>query len=306
MFINSLKMIFAAIFSILFAQLLNLDFAISAGIVAILTIQPSKRETFSTALARLYGFITAIILCFICFKILGINIKGYFLYLVIYIIICQKFRWYSSIAMNSVLVSHFISLGLMDKDAIINEALIFLIGLFFGILVNLHLHQNKKEINRLKTSINQQIKKIIHRMSLRILDNNLADYDGSCFLQLNKELEEAKNLALINYKNQLKKDDSDIKYFDLLTEKIGILYQMFKRVKNIKTQAHTAKIISDFLERFSQNFESKSEREKLLSEFTEIWQGMKEKALPQNRQEFEDRAELYTLLELIEEELKIF
>ncbi|MBR4999115.1 MAG: aromatic acid exporter family protein [Clostridia bacterium] len=300
MIVNSVKMIFAAICSICVAQLFNLDFAISAGIVAILTIQPSKRETFSTAIARFYGFVIAIVISFICFKIFGITTLGFFVYLTIYVFICQKFRWYSAIAMNSVLISHFLSIGVMNFQTIINESLIFLIGVLFGILVNLHLHKNTKEMNRLKNLLTEQVQKIINRMSQRIIDQNLQNYDGKCFIQLNKDFYLAKEIADVNYKNQLKKDDSDIKYLENLGNQIGILYEMYKRVKNIKTQPSTAKIISDFLQKVSLEYPIQN-NEILLNEFNSIWQEMKNRPLPQTRQEFEDRAELFTLLELIEE-----
>ena len=300
MIVNSVKMIFAAICSICVAQLFNLDFAISAGIVAILTIQPSKRETFSTAIARFYGFVIAIVISFICFKIFGITTLGFFVYLAIYVFICQKFRWYSAIAMNSVLISHFLSIGVMNFQTIVNESLIFLIGVLFGILVNLHLHKNTKEMNRLKNLLTEQVQKIINRMSQRIIDQNLQNYDGKCFIQLNKDFYLAKEIADVNYKNQLKKDDSDIKYLENLGNQIGILYEMYKRVKNIKTQPSTAKIISDFLQKVSEEYPIQN-NEILLNEFNSIWQEMKNRPLPQTRQEFEDRAELFTLLELIEE-----
>ena len=300
MIVNSVKMIFAAIFSIFVAQLFNLDFAISAGIVAILTIQPSKRETFSTAIARFYGFVIAIVISFICFKIFGITTLGFFVYLAIYVFICQKFRWYSAIAMNSVLISHFFSIGVMNFQTIVNESLIFLIGVLSGILVNLHLHKNVKEMNRLKNLLTEQVQKIINRMSQRIIDQNLQNYDGKCFIQLNKDFYLAKEIADVNYKNQLKKDDSDIKYLENLGNQIGILYEMYKRVKNIKTQPSTAKIISDFLQKVSEEYPIKN-NELLLNEFNELWNEMKNRPLPQTRQEFEDRAELFTLLELIEE-----
>ena len=300
MIVNSVKMIFAAICSIFVAQLFNLDFAISAGIVAILTIQPSKRETFSTAIARFYGFVIAIVISFICFKIFGITTLGFFVYLAIYVFICQKFRWYSAIAMNSVLISHFLSIGVMNFQTIVNESLIFLIGVLFGILVNLHLHKNTKEMNRLKNLLTEQVQKIINRMSQRIIDQNLQNYDGKCFIQLNKDFYLAKEIADVNYKNQLKKDDSEIKYLENLGNQIGILYEMYKRVKNIKTQPSTAKIISDFLQKVSLEYPIQN-NEILLNEFNSIWQEMKNRPLPQTRQEFEDRAELFTLLELIEE-----
>ena len=47
--INSIKIITATILAVLTAQLLKLDFAISAGIVAVLSVQPTKKETFNTA-----------------------------------------------------------------------------------------------------------------------------------------------------------------------------------------------------------------------------------------------------------------
>lgn len=47
--INSIKIITATILAVLTAQLLKLDFAISAGIVAILSVQPTKKETLNTA-----------------------------------------------------------------------------------------------------------------------------------------------------------------------------------------------------------------------------------------------------------------
>lgn len=47
--INSIKIITATKLAVLTAQLLKLDFAISAGIVAILSVQPTKKETLNTA-----------------------------------------------------------------------------------------------------------------------------------------------------------------------------------------------------------------------------------------------------------------
>ena len=46
---RSVKIIAAAVLAILVAQALGLDFAVSAGIVAILSVQPTKKETLRTA-----------------------------------------------------------------------------------------------------------------------------------------------------------------------------------------------------------------------------------------------------------------
>lgn len=50
---NTFKISVAAVLAIICAKALKLDFAVSAGIVAILSVQPTKKETLKTALARL-------------------------------------------------------------------------------------------------------------------------------------------------------------------------------------------------------------------------------------------------------------
>ena len=71
MIINYFKMIFAAISSVCVAMFFKLEFSVSAGIVAMLSIQPSKRETFSTAFARFIAFLIALFISFFLLQIFG-------------------------------------------------------------------------------------------------------------------------------------------------------------------------------------------------------------------------------------------
>lgn len=305
MILNSLKMIFAGISSICVASLFNLDFAVSAGIVAMLSIMPSKKETFHTAFSRFAGFLTALFISFLCFKMFGINLTAYFIYLGFYIFICQYFKWFSSIVMNSVLISHFLTFGKMDISTVLNEIFIFLIGVTFGILVNLHLHKKQFQIDKLKTLLDDEIKNVLNRMAQRITDDKLQNYDGSCFENIHEILFEAKSLAFENSKNQFKPEFFDLNYINMRENQIQILYEMYKRVKNIHTPPFTAKMISDFLKKTAREYHIQNDCSSLLHELDIIKMQMKEKPLPQTREEFESRAELYTLLQLITEFLNL-
>lgn len=68
---NTIKITGAAILSIFLASIFHLDFAVSAGIITILTIQPTKKETLQTAAGRFYAFIAALAISFISFTLLG-------------------------------------------------------------------------------------------------------------------------------------------------------------------------------------------------------------------------------------------
>ena len=295
--INSSKIIIAAILAIVLAQFLKLEFAIAAGIVAILTIQPTKKETVATALGRLYAFIVALVIAFLSFSIFGYNTTAFFVYLVFFIIICQIFKWYSAMAMNSVLISHFVTLGSMNMETVKNEVLIFVIGVGIGVIANLHLRKKVDYIEKLKKETDAQIVKILERMSKRILDKDLSDYNGECFQVLNRQLSQAQQVAELNYKNQFQKDDVfDQEYISMRDRQRHVLYEMYKDVRRLNSTPGTAQKISTFLSDMAKVFDKDNDAIALMEEFQEMSQYMKSQPLPVTREEFEDRARLFSLL----------
>lgn len=303
--INTLKIVAAAVVAILLASLLKLDFAVSAGIVAILSVAPTKKETFKTALGRFLAFIFAIAIAFICFNVGGFNVYSFFVYLVVFILICQAFGWLSAMAMDSVLISHFLTLGNMSWGSVCNEVLLFIIGVTLGIIVNLHLHKNVEKIESLKDSLDDQIKHILLRMSERVIDSNLDGYDGSCFEKLWDSLEKAEKVADKNYMNEIKSDETDKTYINMRRNQIAVLYEMYKKCRGLKASPDTAKAISDFLRKVSQEYSRDNTVETLLLELDVLRKSMKEYDLPEDRVEFEDRAKLYAMLQSLKEFLEI-
>lgn len=304
--INSIKIIFAAMGAILIAQALQLEFAISAGIVAILTIQPTKRETISTALGRLYAFGAAMVIAFVSFLLLGFTVQAFFLYLVVFILLCQIFRWYSAMAMNSVLISHFITFGAMNLGTVANEVLIFVIGVGMGIVVNLHLRKRVDDMERLTKETDAQIVKILSRMSERVLDKDISDYNGDCFKILEQRIDEAKRVAWENYNNQLDSGDTfDMEYIAMRERQCMVLHEMYKNVRELDTSPITAGKISQYLKNMSEVFEKGNDCKELIVQFAQMDAYMDSQPLPVNRAEFEDRARLFGLMRKIEEFVSI-
>ena len=301
-FVNSIKISLAVMIAVMLAMILNLEFAISAGIVAILTIQPTKRETIQTAWSRLVAFCVALCIAFFCFYLLGFTLHGFLIYISCYIFVCHIFEWNHAIAMNSVLVSHFVSLGAMDASAIVNEVLIFAIGVGTGIVANLHLHKKVNYMEELKMAADEQIVKILYRMSERIISKDVSDYNGDCFKILEKRIRKAKNLAEENYKNQFgTKDFFDMEYIAMRERQYIVLYEMYKDVRTLESKPVTAEKIATFFVDMAGTFGRDNDGKALMEQFEEMDQYMKAQALPVNRQEFEDRARLFNLMRKIEE-----
>lgn len=300
------KIIIAAILAILTAKLLNLDFAISAGIVAILSIQPTKKETIQTALSRAYAFASSLIISFFCFKIFDFTTTAFFIFLFIYILLCYFLKWYSAMAMNSVLISHFISLNNFGFAEVKNEVLLFVIGVSFGIGANLFLRKKTDKIEMLKNEADEQIKQILHRMSLRIMDLDFSEYSGKCFTCLDNAITEAKIFAKENANNQFfKKNDYDTQYIQMRENQKDVLYEIYKCIIELKTVPSTAKTVSDFFEKVSVEYEKNNDVLSLIEELNTIHSKMKSTPLPTKRSEFEDRALLFIILKRLNEFLEL-
>ena len=102
--LKSVKITAGAILAILFASCLNLKYSATAGIITILSIQNTKKETIQTALARGEAFCCALLVSFLCYNFFDYTTAAFGIYLLIFTTLCLAMKWSSAIAMDSVLI----------------------------------------------------------------------------------------------------------------------------------------------------------------------------------------------------------
>ena len=303
---DSIKVSIAVAVAIAIANILKLDYAVSAGIIAVLSIRPTKRETFQLAAGRLVAFFMALIIAMISYNLFGFDQLGFWIYFIPYVFICYLKNWTASITINSVLVSHFITYQSMDPKHVLNEVLIFVIGVSVGILMNLNLHHKDEYVEKLKSETDEQIRKILLVIAHRIQDKDASDYTTDCFRELEHLLREAKNAAEDNYNNKLRKGNKkDVEYIAMRQKQYNVLLDMYKTAKTLETKPHTAQLISDFFEKMAEKFHRENDGVALMEAFKEMDTEMKKRPLPVERQEFEDRARLFIMMRYIEEFITI-
>jgi len=304
--ITALKITVAAAAACYIADLIGLQFGVSAGIVAILSVLPTKKETVRTAIDRLLAFLAALMIAFCCYGVLGFNLTAFCLYLLVFLIFCRLLGFYSAMAMDSVLISHFLTMGNMDVHSVLNEAGLFLIGTLMGIAVNLTLRKDSKKTEELVQKTDEKIRHILLRASERIMDADLKDYDGTCLVELDDLLDKSYKQALTDYKNDLIDPvDIDLKYIGMRRKQGEILSEIYRNVSEIKTTPDTAATISAFLRKISEQYGRENDVTGLLDETYKMIRRFKELPLPETREEFEDRARLFVLMRSIADFLKI-
>lgn len=294
---KSVKIAVAAAISIAAAGELGLKYSATAGIITVLSIGNTKRETLRTAAERGLAFLCALLLAAVCFGLLGYTLPGFAVYLLLFAFLCLYAGWGAAIAMDSVLITHFLAEQSMAPKLLLNEILLFLIGTGMGILVNLHLHRKEGDFQRLSDEVDSQIKGILHRMSLWLPREDKSEYGSGCFEKLEKALEEARLCAAANYNNSvLERNSRELDYIEMREQQSVILKGIYENIKSIAYLPEQAKQVAELFGEIERDYHRENTVEELLNRLGELLKEMKQQELPGNREEFEARAILFYIL----------
>lgn len=300
--LKAFKIALAAVLSILTANLLGLDYAITAGIITVLSIQNTKRETLQTARDRGLAFLCALILSYLCFRWLDFSVIAFILYLFLFAFLCLSAGWGQAIAMDSVLISHFLTEQRFDSAMVVNELLVFAVGTLYGILINLHLRKKEVEFDRLSKLVDDEIKGIIHRMAENIRQEDKTNYHSDCFVRLEDKIHLAKECALRNWNNTLWSQSSyELDYIRMRENQNRVLRNIYDSIILIKMLPAQTMQVAAFFKEIEAQYHRENDVEGLLNILQKMLSDMKLENLPQSREEFEARALLfYTLMQLDE------
>lgn len=304
--IKSLKIAIAALLAIAIAGELGLKYSATAGVITILSIQNTKRETLKSARNRGLAFLCALILGFICYQILGFTLWAFAVFLFLFALVCLQLNWVEALAMDSVLITHFLTEKSMSPELVLNEVLLFFIGTGMGIIINLHLHKKEEEFDRLAGTVDEQIKGILHRMSLWLSQEDKSEYSSGCFEKLTQALEEAKHCAATNYNNALWNQSTyELDYIRMREQQSVVLKEIYQNIKRISYLPKQAGQVAALLARIEQDYHKNNTVEGLIAELEILLADMKKQALPESREEFEARAILFYILMQLKSMLEI-
>lgn len=295
-----LKLIKTAIgsaISLFIAEALGLNYATSAGIITLLTIHDTSKETIIISLKRIAAFFMATFFSYAIFHIAGYNAFAFGVFLFLFAGCCLFLKLKDAISMNAVLATHYLMEGNMELPLIQNEALLLLIGAGIGTLLNLYVPGKVKEIRQTQHTLEEDLKSVLLRMSVYILKEDKSDYTGSCFDKLSADISKGEKQAFAYMNNTFFQESKYfIEYMKMREQQCMVLKDIYKKIKNIRTIPLQAKHVSDFIYNISISFGESNNAKDLLEKLSNLLEQMKNSSLPVTREEFEDRAVLYLIL----------
>lgn len=301
--VKLIKYVTGSVAAVLLAVALQLQFAYAAGIITLLTIQDTKKETVKIAVKRMIIFMIMTALSVLIFPLAGFHVWAFGIVLVPYLFCCMALDMKEAIAPIAVLCTHYISAQSCSAGMIGNELLILVIGAGIGVLCNLFMPDGREQLVRYQRTVDDKMVHILQRMALYIELEDKSDYTGNCFEELDGMLADLKKEALYYMNNHLiGEDDYYYEYMQMRTKQCNILKRIYADIVRLTATQEQGKKLAEFIRKTAVEFTEKNDTQGLLSELEQLHGYYERQELPATRQEFENRSMLYHILE----DMKIF
>ncbi|WP_373892715.1 aromatic acid exporter family protein [Virgibacillus natechei] len=287
------------------AQFLDLTNFVSAGILTILCIQPSRKKSFLSAWHRFFACILAILFSFIFFETIGYNVIAVALMLTAFIPTTVFLKITPGIATSSVITLSLYSFSNMSSTFIIEQLLIIIIGIGTAFLLNLYMPSLDVDLREQQNKLEANFKIILYEIALYIRNKNVA-WDGKEVTETEEILLEADDLVERDRENHLLRSNHPYhEYFKMRTRQFELLQRMLPLVTKLPNQDSISEKIAIFFEKLSESVQPENTAALFLDDLDELRREFNQEDLPQTQEEFETRANLFRLLHEIEDYLNL-
>ena len=286
-----------SVISIFLADMLGLGYSTAAGIITLLTIQDTSRETIVISVKRMCAFLLATVLAYAVFHVVGYHVFAYGIFLFLFIACCIPFHLGEAVSINAVLTTHYLLEKDMSLPFIGNEAMLLLIGAGIGTLLNLYMPGKSKEIRAMQRQLEEDMRAVLMRMSEYIRKEDREDYTGTCFHKLQADIDIGKKQAYAYMNNTFFQESKYfIAYMNMREQQTIVLKDVYKKIISIHMFLPQTDQVADLFYEIGVTFGESNNARALLARLEEVLSQMKSSQLPVTRQEFEARAVLYGIL----------
>ena len=304
---TAIQMIIVGLTTTLLAVAFNLEYAYTSGVIAILSINMTKKETIKVALRRTYGVLIALLVSTLFFVSFGYELWVYLIFIILFILALWILNIPEGIVVSLVLVIHLLTKKEFDIYLLLNELAIYGLGLVIALAVHLlYPKVNAKKIAKQVTQIDEYIKDHMFALSLYLKDLEGYEVYQKHAAHIKDSLTKALNEAETFEKNQVMSVSFDYRRYLLMrSQQLSILDHIYKLTSMIQSKEPITTDISAFVLNVCQDIgvENKAtSQKKALKVFRDT---LTKTELPKSRTEFESRAILYQILNDIESFLTI-
>ena len=286
------------------AEFLHLQFASSAGIIALLTLQTTKWETFKLSIRRVISYFFTFGVCgFLCVFLTSTWIE-YGIYLLLLVVVTEALGWRNVVSVNAVIAAHLIATRDFSTEFLVNELLLVVIGITIAILLNLF-HLNDAHESGLITSmryVEGKMKEILEEMAGYLYYQQIGKPVWDDIRDLESHLDEFLDSAHEFQNNTFESHpEYYINYFRMRKEQCDALDNMHGQLQKMRTMPEGADVVSDFIKEIAAHVREMNDPQAQINKLQQTIDHIGDRKLPSTREEFENKALLYHVLMDLEE-----
>lgn len=297
--LKGLKIALGSSIAIYIATLLNLNYAISAGTITLLTIVSTKWDTLKLSLFRIITLAATIFTAWLVFTHVPNEWLAYGIFMFIVVVICETLGWGATISVNGVVGAHLLTEMEFDLEFIANEGLLVIIGITIAIILNLFTgnKRSKKELISHIQYVDDRLQTILRELAAYLRNQNIHENIWSSIIDLEDKVKEYIVDAYEYQDNTFSSHPGYyIDYFEMRSGQCTALHNLHYEMKKIRNMPVQAEIIADYIMYLSNYVIELNTPTKQLERLEGIFDDMKKEPLPKSRDEFESRAILYHIL----------
>ncbi|MCV9899506.1 aromatic acid exporter family protein [Exiguobacterium profundum] len=295
---RTLKTAVAAGIAMLISETIHLDYFVFAAIIAILSIQETRKKSIRASYERVMASLLAIGMGAAMFTLLGYSPVTLTLYFVIFIPLVQQLKLQDGLITSVVILTHLYTEAQFSLELFINELLLIAIGVGVGLVVNMYMPTLDREIERIKENIDRSLAVLFYDVAACV-ETGVYNNHSMMLIKTRDYLKEGKDLALRRMGNSIGKrnEDMDYLYFRMRERQYDILKRVADNAREITMVVNEAKPVATFLRRVGDHVNEQADASVFLQELEEMIEHYRKNVpLPTTREEFEVRSSLLNIL----------
>ncbi|WP_297421251.1 aromatic acid exporter family protein [Clostridium sp.] len=303
---KTFKMALSATIAVTISNYIGLKFGVTSGIIAILSIQETKREAFFVAGRRIIASALAILLSFILYLLLGNNPLIFGLFLIMFIPATKVSKIEEGMVVGAVLSTHLLSSTNIDASWIINEAQLTIIGISVAMLFNLYTASLEDQFEKNKERIENYYRAMLSDMAVTLVTQSVPVYEQDILLSVEELVKKSKEMArIINNNHLFKKNNYYVSYIDMRIIQLDAMKRMKRHFSRFYMTYEQTNILSKFTNDVAMSLKEDNDCIELINKLNSLKKDYANMELPKNRGEFENRALLLQFLNDLEDFLVV-
>jgi uncharacterized membrane protein YgaE (UPF0421/DUF939 family) len=294
--IRVIKTAIAAVMAIYLADWLALTSPLSAGLLAILGVDVTRKRTLSNAFQRYASSILGLLFAALIFQIIGFHIWVIALFILITFPVLSRIKLKDGVITCSVIVLHVFSEGRITIDILTNEVSLLTIGLGAGTLINLiYMPGSEHKLEKTRERVEYLFSAIFSNFAKHLRETNTI-WDGHELLEAADVIKAGIFIANHSNENSLFRTEHRwVVYFLMREQQLESIHRMVDILAHIYTIMPHGHLVAEMFDELSEDVKSKYFTGKVSDMLERVEQEFKQTSLPVSRIEFEVRSSIMQL-----------